>query len=295
MSDSFQNWCIEQAITDYKKITKRAIPADVANEIKRCYLLGILDEDASNANDDLDVLINKLYRVVVEWADTHTRFDGLKNKDRVDKLLKVWGAHLKNERGRESVMKRIGGLKTVLVTRKTYERIESGTPVDSETWVAVFSELGYSASLELLFGVDSHYNDRRVGLSQEIRELISDQWKSQGRTKHQKLATVLDELVCKRWNVKSKTQAQKAIHLGVHVQTYRKLETARGVLMIDVVLQARANCEGVPLVRNAHDAYQQESLRREYDRDDPSCAIDLATKYVSRKVKGIRLALSNDV
>ena len=158
MNDRFQKWCIEQAITDYKKIIKRAIPADVANEIKRCYLLETVDE--SNANEDgVDVLRNKLDRVVEEWADTHTRFDGLKNKDRADKLLKVWGAQLKNERGRESVMKRIAGLKTVLVTRKTYERIEGGTPVDSETWIAIFCELGYSASLELLFGVDSHYND----------------------------------------------------------------------------------------------------------------------------------------
>ena len=102
---------------------------------------------------------------------------------------------------------------------------------------------------------------------------------------------MLNELVSKSWNVESKTQAQKAMRLGVHVQTYRKLETARGVLMINVVLQARANCEDVPLVRNAHDAYEQESLRREQDRDDPSSAIELAKKYVARKVKGMRLAV----
>ena len=74
--------------------------------------------------------------------------------------------------------------------------------------------------------------------------------------------------------------------LGVHVQTYRKLETAKGVLMIDAVLLARANFRKTELERDAHASYFAHPYQ---DDNDEAEAVEHAMKYVERKIKERRL------
>ena len=162
------------------------------------------------------------------------------------------------------MLNRISGLKSVKVSRKTYERIESGTPVDAETWIGVYCELGYTGSIEELFRIESWYSDRRRGVAKEIRGLIAEQWQNNGE----------------------KTQLLTAQKWGLHVQTYRRIYTDRN-MMIDTWIIARAS-QGkyVNLLRNAHkrdrEYFDQIDLNDEYD--EHIIGLNSASAFLQQKM-----------
>lgn len=274
----FHERCIERALTTFKKRTKRAIPENVASEVKRGYIaqqMRVIECPQAPDDERDDGPTGGELSCAHEWEDLQTRFAGKKNQELCTLLLRSWGAQLKRERGRESVLNRISGLKSVKVSRKTYERIESGTPVDAETWIGVYCELGYTGSIEELFRVESWGSDRREGVAAELRMLIAEQWQSYGQ----------------------KTQLLTAQKWGVHVQTYRRIYTDRN-MMIDTWMIARVS-QGkyVNLERNVHKRdreYWNQIDPNDEDDDDiigHKSALEFLQRFLQRKKNPFSLCL----
>jgi DNA-binding XRE family transcriptional regulator len=268
MSDQSDLRVIEQAIVDYKKKTKRAIPADVANAITTSYLLQLYDAHGRPAYTKNRGYLGGQWEMQ-DWEDL--RYCGLENHTRTKELLKSWGAQLRKERGRESVKSRISQLKNVKVTRQTYERIESGTTVKGDVWVSVLCELGYSASVEELFGVDTHHINRRAGMQGAIREVISEQWQQLASKKKRGLAIEME-------------QEQQAQRCGVSMATFRKFLSKNGVLMIDTMIVARANFRKTKLERNAFGDFAVLDCKDPF----PSLQLEHALEFVEAKIKNCR-------